>query len=179
MKAETNINNTVREKEDNVAAEVKVSPARILSFSFISVLWVMPVVISIYNSFKQSGKVSSDIFSLPSGESFVFLENYGNDFWKLPVLPVIYIHPVHKRSLYCTDPAVLLNGRLVYSPCGKPVFKSILRNVPVFACSPFPDGNVYAFFQCEPFRPGYALHDSSGISGIWCRYGDIYVCGIY
>jgi raffinose/stachyose/melibiose transport system permease protein len=77
MKAETNINNTVREKEDNVAAEVKVSPARILSFSFISVLWVMPVVISIYNSFKQSGKVSSDIFSLPSGESFVFLENYG------------------------------------------------------------------------------------------------------
>ncbi len=77
MKTKTKINTIPKEKKDIDITEVKVSKARILSFSLISLLWIMPIMITVYNSFKQSSKVSSDIFSLPVGDSFVFLENYG------------------------------------------------------------------------------------------------------
>lgn len=74
-KADTNIVSSEKKMPD--VTYVKVSAVKILAFSFISLLWVVPIVITFYNSFKQSGKVSSDIFSLPFGDSFVFFENYG------------------------------------------------------------------------------------------------------
>ena len=77
MKPEADMKKIAKEEKDPGAVEEKISPVRMITFLIVSVLWVIPIVITFYNSFKQSGKVSSDIFSLPSGDSFVFFENYG------------------------------------------------------------------------------------------------------
>ena len=77
MKPEADMKKIAKEEKDPGAVEEKISPVRMITFLIVSVLWVIPIVITFYNSFKQSGKVSSDIFSLPTGDSFVFFENYG------------------------------------------------------------------------------------------------------
>ena len=75
MKPEADMKKIAKEEKDPGAVEEKISPVRMITFLIVSVLWVIPIVITFYNSFKQSGKVSSDIFSLPTGDSFVFFEN--------------------------------------------------------------------------------------------------------
>ena len=49
---------------------------RRIGFSVLSVLWLIPMVLSVINSFKRSGEVSTHLFSIPAGESFVGFENY-------------------------------------------------------------------------------------------------------
>ena len=50
--------------------------ARKIVFILISLIWVMPIVFSVLNSFKRSGEINTDMFSVPTGESFVGFENY-------------------------------------------------------------------------------------------------------
>ncbi len=45
-------------------------------FSIISVLYVLPIVIILVNSFKKKAYISKSPFTLPSGKMFVGLENY-------------------------------------------------------------------------------------------------------
>lgn len=45
-------------------------------FSLISAVWVLPVVIVLFNSFKSNDSIKTSLFTLPSTESFVGLENY-------------------------------------------------------------------------------------------------------
>ena len=45
-------------------------------FSLLSVAWVLPVVIVLYNSFKNNDAIKSSLFSLPDSSSFTGLENY-------------------------------------------------------------------------------------------------------
>lgn len=45
-------------------------------FSVVSFVWFMPVVIVLYNSFKNNDAIKTSLFSLPNSESFVGLENY-------------------------------------------------------------------------------------------------------
>ncbi|MBE6824540.1 MAG: carbohydrate ABC transporter permease [Ruminococcaceae bacterium] len=47
-----------------------------LLFSIISVLYVLPVVIILLNSFKKKAYISKTPFQLPTGKMFVGLENY-------------------------------------------------------------------------------------------------------
>lgn len=47
-----------------------------LLFSVISVLYVLPVVIILLNSFKKKAYISKEPFTIPSGKTFVGLENY-------------------------------------------------------------------------------------------------------
>ncbi len=47
-----------------------------LLFSVISVLYVLPIVVILLNSFKKKAYISKSPFSLPSGKMFVGLENY-------------------------------------------------------------------------------------------------------
>ncbi len=56
----------------------KKSKARFLTllFSTISVLYVLPIVIIIINSFKKKAYISKEPFSFPSSKMFVGLENY-------------------------------------------------------------------------------------------------------
>ena len=45
-------------------------------FTVISVIYVMPIVIVLYNSFKRTIFTSHRPFALPDAKSFVGLENY-------------------------------------------------------------------------------------------------------
>ena len=50
--------------------------ARKIVFILFSLLWVMPIVLSVLNSFKKSGAINTEIFSIPTGDSLAGLENY-------------------------------------------------------------------------------------------------------
>ncbi len=45
-------------------------------FSIVSFIWVLPVLIVFYNSFKSNSAIKTDLFNLPSSSSFVGIENY-------------------------------------------------------------------------------------------------------
>lgn len=45
-------------------------------FSFLSALWVAPVIVVLYNSFKNNTAIKSSLFSLPDRESFAGLGNF-------------------------------------------------------------------------------------------------------
>ncbi len=45
-------------------------------FALLSTVWVLPVVIVLYNSFKSNDSIKSSLFSLPDAQNFVGLENY-------------------------------------------------------------------------------------------------------
>ena len=47
-------------------------------FAVISVLWMMPIVIVLYNSLKTNGAVNTQLFALPNAETFVGFDNYIN-----------------------------------------------------------------------------------------------------
>ena len=44
--------------------------------TFISIWWVMPVLIVLFNSFKNKVWISQEPFSLPNVDNFIGLENY-------------------------------------------------------------------------------------------------------
>lgn len=47
-------------------------------FAVISVIWMLPIIVVLYNSFKENGFVNSEVFALPSKESYVGFSNYVN-----------------------------------------------------------------------------------------------------
>lgn len=47
-------------------------------FSIVSFIWVLPVLIVFYNSFKSNSAIKTDLFDFPSLSSFVGIENYIN-----------------------------------------------------------------------------------------------------
>ena len=47
-----------------------------LLFSLVSAVWVTPVIIVLYNSFKSNDAIKTSLFSLPNLESFIGLDNY-------------------------------------------------------------------------------------------------------
>lgn len=46
------------------------------AFSVISVVWALPVVVVLYNSFKSNTAIKTNLFEFPSKSSFIGLENY-------------------------------------------------------------------------------------------------------
>ena len=47
-------------------------------FACISILWMMPIVIVLYNSLKTNAAINLNTFALPAGDTFVGLSNYVN-----------------------------------------------------------------------------------------------------
>ncbi len=65
-------------------------------FSIISVIYVMPVVMVVINSFKKNTFVKTDTFALPNAESFVGFDNFtkgmtfgGYPFWKSVIFSLV------------------------------------------------------------------------------------------
>ncbi len=47
-------------------------------FSLISILWIMPIIIVLYNSLKTNASINLDVFALPNKDTFMGLRNYVN-----------------------------------------------------------------------------------------------------
>ena len=45
-------------------------------FAAVSVFYVMPIIIVLYNSFKTNSGIASNLFALPGAESFNGIQNY-------------------------------------------------------------------------------------------------------
>lgn len=45
-------------------------------FSFLSIAWVMPVVVVLYNTFKNNDAIKSSLFSFPTADSFIGIQNF-------------------------------------------------------------------------------------------------------
>ena len=60
------------------SAEERGSGSLTAFFSVLSIVWVLPVFIVLFNSFKKSESIALTPFSIPDGESFVGLSNYTN-----------------------------------------------------------------------------------------------------
>ncbi len=59
----------------------KQTPGKLLLtvlFALISIVWMMPIVIVLYNSFKSNAAINLNVFALPNAESGVGLSNYVN-----------------------------------------------------------------------------------------------------
>lgn len=54
----------------------KYGPLLTVIFTIISVLYMYPIILVVINSFKKKAYISKDPFSLPSGKTFVGIENY-------------------------------------------------------------------------------------------------------
>ncbi|MGN0977080.1 MAG: carbohydrate ABC transporter permease [Faecousia sp.] len=64
--------------------------SRILTAAFVVIclIWIMPIVEVVINSFKSNNAINLDVFALPSGDSFVGMDNYvkGMTFGNYPFL---------------------------------------------------------------------------------------------
>ena len=47
-----------------------------LFFTLLSAVWISPVLIVLYNSFKTNGAIRGSLFTLPTGDSFAGAGNY-------------------------------------------------------------------------------------------------------
>ena len=47
-------------------------------FAVISVIWMMPIIIVLYNSLKNNGAINTALFDLPDSQSYVGFNNYTN-----------------------------------------------------------------------------------------------------
>ncbi|MCT6811037.1 MAG: carbohydrate ABC transporter permease [Bifidobacterium sp.] len=59
-----------------MSGKVRHSGLWTLFFALVSLLWVFPIVLVVVNSFKNTAYISRNAFSLPTGRTFVGLENY-------------------------------------------------------------------------------------------------------
>ena len=59
-----------------------------IAFAIVCIAWVMPVAEVLINSFKSNGSINTDLFALPTKESFVGMDNYatGMTFGNYPFL---------------------------------------------------------------------------------------------
>ncbi|AII74168.1 carbohydrate ABC transporter permease [Bifidobacterium sp. W8108] len=56
--------------------KVKHSKLWTLFFTLVSLLWIFPIILVVANSFKNKAYISRNAFSIPTGKTFVGLENY-------------------------------------------------------------------------------------------------------
>lgn len=59
--------------------------------SILSIFWIAPIAIVLFNSFKSKVWINSDPFSLPSGETFAGLENYKEAINGYDLLQAVFI----------------------------------------------------------------------------------------
>ncbi len=74
--------NTVRKKRDVGGIVISVL------FALVCVMYIMPIILVVINSFKSNSSINTDTFSLPNGENFVGIDNYkkGLTFGNYPFL---------------------------------------------------------------------------------------------
>ena len=82
----------------------KASVVLTIFFALLSVVWIMPIVEVLINSFKANAYVNLDAFALPNEESFVGFDNYakGMTFGNYPFLKSVFF------SLFITVVSVFL-----------------------------------------------------------------------
>ena len=107
-----------------------------VAFAVICIVYVLPILIVLMNSFKSNAAVNTETFALPNADTFVGLQNYikGMTFGNYPFLKAVLLQPVHHPRLLGADPAVHVHGGVVCLPRGQ-LWSA--RSSTTCACSPW------------------------------------------
>jgi len=87
----------------SISKKTKIDTFLSIIFTVIAVLWVLPIVIVLINSFKSSGSIAQMPFSLPNKDTFMGFQNYvvGMTFGNYPfVRSVIYSFVITISSVF-------------------------------------------------------------------------------
>ncbi len=76
------MNTSLKKKKDIYGTVISVL------FALVCIMYIMPIILVVINSFKENGFINMETFSLPDGESFVGMDNYvkGLTFGNYPFL---------------------------------------------------------------------------------------------
>ena len=112
----------------------------------ICIIYVLPVLTVVINSFKINTYVKTDTFALPNAESFCRLGqlHQGSDLRQLPVFEVRRVQLVHHHRFHRADPALHVDGRVVHRARGQQALPCDLLPLRLFHGRAVPDGHVHA-----------------------------------
>ena len=103
--------------------------------AFICILYILPVLAVVVNSFKLNTYVKTETFALPNAESFAGWANYikGMTFGNYPFWKSAFYSLFITRRLHGADPAVHLDGRVVHRPRGQQALPQAVYYLCVFS----------------------------------------------
>lgn len=146
----------------------------------VSIIYVLPVLAVVLNSFKQNTYVKTDTFALPTGEMSAGFSNFvkGMTFGNYPfVNSVLYSVVITVLStfliLLCTSMAAWYIERVNSLFCKAVYFLCVFSMVVPFQMVMFPLSKT-----ADKLHLNTPLDDSCCLSGIRCRACNLYVCRI-
>ena len=87
-------------------ADKKKSIIPTIILSIISLIWIYPIVMILFNSLKvEQAITTSGVFKLPTSETWNGIRNFVASVTQLDFLQVLLVQPCDFRNVCCTDPA--------------------------------------------------------------------------
>ena len=123
-------------------ADKKKSIIPTIILSIISIIWIYPIVMILFNSLKvESAITTSGVFQFPTSETWnpeLYSQRHTDGFPE-----ILLVQPCDLSYVCCFDSALLLYVRMVHCTCKRLAFQgSVLPLRIQYGCS-FPDGYVY------------------------------------
>ena len=121
-------------------ADKKKSIIPTIILSVISIIWIYPIVMILFNSLKvESAITTSGVFQFPTSENpELYSQRHTDGFPE-----ILLVQPCDLSYVCCFDSALLLYVRMVHCTCKRLAFQgSVLPLRIQYGCS-FPDGYVY------------------------------------
>ena len=157
-------------------ADKKKSIIPTIILTIISIIWIYPIVMILFNSLKvESAITTSGVFQLPTSETWNGIQNFVASVTQMDFLKSFLVQPCNFCNVCCFDPAVLLHVRMVHCSCKRNTLQgSVLPLRIQYGCS-FPDGYVYAGKNSGYTSSEQPVHHLHRLPWIWCRTCCIYV----
>ena len=115
-------------------------------FAVISIIYILPIVTVLINSFKANAYINTETFALPTEESYVGLDNYikGMNYGNYPFFKAVgYSHILNRAHTH-----LHVHGRVVHNPREQPLLQAGVSHVRVLDGCAVPDGHVHARQNC-------------------------------
>ena len=95
--------------------------ATTVAFAVICIVYLLPILIVLMNSFKSNAAVNMETFALPNADSFVGFQNYvkGMTFGNYPFVKAVFYSLFITAGILGADFAVYLHGGVVRRPRGQ------------------------------------------------------------
>ena len=121
-------------------ADKKKSIIPTIILSIISIIWIYPIVMILFNSLKvESAITTSGVFQFPTSETWNGIQNFIASVTQMDFLKSF----CDLSYVCCFDSALLFHVRMVHCTCKRLAFQgSVLPLRIQYGCS-FPDGYVY------------------------------------
>ena len=151
-------------------------------FTIIGIVYILPILIVLMNSFKKKVYINKEPFQIPSGKTFASIENYISAIDKYELLSAVGWTVFITVGSVLVNLSMYINVRLVYYKGYDKIYEIILSSLCIFNGSSIPNGYVYTVSGCGPYRTAHAMGNYPYLFGIWSRACCVYVlwiCKIY